>query len=133
MKNGITTLDYGQFLERNRITVNKYLNMVLCFFILTGPAIASGVKGGIFPDIDYKTCIGISVGVAFLASGHFLLTKMIPSSTITCIFALTALDVLLVYMSYSHVSRVPKASFIHWYWAARWVGGRQPVQSFWPL
>lgn len=104
MKDGITTLDYGQFLERNRITVNKYLNMVLWFFILTGPAIASGVKGGIFPDIDYKTCIGISVGVAFLASVHFLLIKMIPSSTITCIFALTALDVLLVYMSYSHVS-----------------------------
>ncbi len=50
-----------------RIRVNRYLNVVLWVFIITGPAIAAGVHSGIFHDISYKTCVAISVIVAVMA------------------------------------------------------------------
>ncbi len=96
--------DYEDFLTKNRIKINKYLNRVLWFFVLTGPAIAAGIKGGIFVDISYMTCVWISVVVIVLASIHFLLYKLFPSKIITCIFALTALNVLILYMNCAHVS-----------------------------
>lgn len=95
--------EYSEFLHNNRIKVNKYLNRVMWFFVVTGPAIAVGIRGGIFYDITYATCIGISVIIAILSVIHLLLLKAYPSKKFTCIFALTALDFLLVYMSYSHV------------------------------
>ncbi len=100
----ILKTEYEDFLHANRIKVNGYLNRVLWFFVLTGPAIASGVKGGVFGDITYTTCIYISVYVAVMSAIHLILFKKYPASTLTCIFALTALDLLIVYMSYSHVS-----------------------------
>ena len=67
--------DYNKFIENSRIKVNKYLNFVLWFFILTGPLIALGVYFDIYKDISYYTCIVISV-VMFLMSGiHFLILK----------------------------------------------------------
>ncbi len=98
------SLDYGEFLKSNRARVNRYLNIVLWSFVLTGPAIALGVKGGIFPDITYATCIAISAGVIILAAIHRILMKAHPSSKITCVYALLSLNVLIVYMNYSHVS-----------------------------
>lgn len=47
--NRIENTLYSEFLLENRVTVNRYLNKVLCFFVLTGPAIASGIQAGIFP------------------------------------------------------------------------------------
>lgn len=95
---------YEQFLVDNRANVNKYLNIVLWFFVATGPAIAAGVHAGVFKDIRYSTCVGISVVVILLSGIHLLMLKTIPKSTWTCLFALTALDVLIVYMACSHVS-----------------------------
>ncbi len=99
-----TLTEYNEFLRDNRIKVNRYLNRVLWFFVLTGPAIASGIKGGIFKDITYTTCIGISLTVIIMSSIHLILFKNFPAKTFTCIFALTALNILIVYMAYSHVS-----------------------------
>ena len=99
-----TLAEYNEFLRDNRIKVNRYLNKVLWFFVLTGPAIASGIHGGIFKDITYTTCIGISLIVILMSSIHLFLFKKFPAQTFTCIFVLTALDILIVYMSYSHVS-----------------------------
>ena len=98
------SLKYNDFLNKNRIMVNKYLNAVLWFFVITGPAIALGIKTGLFQDIKYSTCINISVGVVILASIHLFLLKSKPNSIKTSFFAITALDMLIVYMSYSHVS-----------------------------
>ena len=95
---------YEQFLIDNRANVNKYLNIVLWFFVATGPAIAAGVHAGVFKDIRYSTCVGISVVVILLSGIHLLMLKTIPKSTLTCLFALTALDALIVYMACSHVS-----------------------------
>ena len=103
MEKNIST-DYSDFLRENRITVNRYMNRVLWFFVLTGPAIASGVKGGVFPDITYTTCISISVSVILMSLIHLFLYRKYPSKIFTCAFALTALNLLIVYMSYSHVS-----------------------------
>ena len=97
------SMKYEDFLTENRINVNKYLNIVLWFFVATGPAIAAGVYSGVFKDISYGTCIGISVVVILLSAIHRILVKTVPTSTFTCLFALTALDVLIVYMAYSHV------------------------------
>ena len=91
--------DYNKFIENSRIKVNKYLNFVLWFFILTGPLIALGVYFDIYKDISYYTCIVISV-VMFLMSGiHFLILKKFPASITTSMFALLALDILIVYMA----------------------------------
>ncbi len=98
------TTEYSDFIHDNRIKVNKYLNKVLWFFVLTGPAIASGIKGGIFRDITYATCINISCFIAVMSVIHLLLFLKYPARTFTCVFALTALDALIVYMAYSHVS-----------------------------
>ena len=95
---------YSEFLLENRVTVNRYLNRVLWFFALTGPAIASGIKTGIFPDITYTTCWVISLSMILMSSVHMFLRRRIPSSTFTCLFSLTALSFLILYMSYSHVS-----------------------------
>ncbi len=95
--------DFEQFLIDNRSRVNKYLNMALWFFIATGPAIALGVKVNYFPDITYLSCAIITGLCLALALVHYLLYKHRPKETYTGLFALTALDILLVYMSYVHV------------------------------
>ena len=96
--------DYREFIVSNRARVNRYLNKALWVFVLTGPAIALGVAAGIFSRTDYGTCLGISVSVAVLAALHFVLLKRLPTSMLTSVFALTALDFLVVYMMLGHVS-----------------------------
>lgn len=102
MKNQPAT--FKEFKVENRIKVNHYLNYVLWFFGVASPGIASGLKAGFFKDITYFTCINIFVIVVFLSSIHLILCKKTPSRLITTIFALTAVDVLLVYMTISHVN-----------------------------
>ena len=96
--------EYERFIKNNKIKVNGYLNKVLWFFVITGPAIATGVFGGVFNDISYTTCLLISLIVIALSLIHLVLLKKAPHSIVTCLFALTALDGLLVYMTYAHVS-----------------------------
>ena len=103
MKTELIT-DYDEFLKENRVKVNRYMNRVLWLFVTTGPAIALGIKCAIFNDITYTTCLCISAIVVLLSSIHLFLYKKFPSRSFTCIFALGALDALLVYMNLSHVS-----------------------------
>ena len=96
--------EYDSFIMNNRIKVNGYLNKVLWFFVMAGPAIATGVAGGVFDDIRYSTCLFISLIIIALSLIHLVLLKKAPNSVVTSLFALTALDGLLVYMAYGHVS-----------------------------
>ncbi len=96
--------EYREFIVSNRIKINRYLNIILWFFTVTGPAIALGVKSGAFPDITYFTCFNISAVVVVLSAVHLLLLKKYPDRKFTSYFALTALDVLLVYMVFGHVN-----------------------------
>lgn len=96
--------EYDDFLIQNTKKVNKYLNIALWFFIITGPAIAFGIKIGFYKNISYGTCFNISVFVFALALIHFIMLRKNPKSILTGMFALTALDALLVYMNYSHVN-----------------------------
>ncbi|MBR7089161.1 MAG: hypothetical protein IKI46_01535 [Lachnospiraceae bacterium] len=100
----INMTEYSSFLRENRIKVNGYLNKVLWFFVLTGPAITLGVWGGIFRDISYLTCISISAVMIIMSIVHLVLYKNFPSRTFTCVFALVSLSILISYMSYYHVS-----------------------------
>jgi diguanylate cyclase (GGDEF)-like protein len=95
---------FSDFIVDNRGRINRYLNFTLWFFVVTGPAIALGVKLGIFPDISYATCASISLVVVAMSSIHLFLLGKYPSARFTSLFALTALDVLIVYMSLDHVS-----------------------------
>ncbi len=103
MEKQIST-EYEGFLLDNRVKVNRYLNIILWFFVLTGPALAAGVHSGIFDDISYITCINISVIVIVLSAIHRVLLIRIPKSTVTCLFALTALNFLIMYMACSNVN-----------------------------
>ena len=100
MNNVAVTHEYDEFIVNNRVKVNRYLNRVLWFFVITGPAIAAGVQANFFRDIEYSTCISISVVVILLSAIHLILLKKYPNSRATSLFALTALDALIVYMSY---------------------------------
>lgn len=95
--------EYGEFIRRNRMLVNGYLNKVLWFVVLTGPAIALGISGGLYKNLSYRTCIIMSVAMLIIALAHFLLLKWRPASISTSIFALVALDLVLVFMAVSHV------------------------------
>ncbi len=95
--------DYQGFILQNRTKVNKYLNYVLWFVILAGPAIAIGVKAGWYVDISYATCAIISCVLFLIALAHYLLLKWKRDSLLTSILALAALDFLIAFMSYSHV------------------------------
>lgn len=96
--------DYQGFVVNNRVRINRYLNRALWLFVLTGPALALGVGAGIFPYLEYTTCLGISVLIAALSAAHSALVRFRPTSLVTSLFALTALDALLVYMAFNHVS-----------------------------
>ncbi len=96
--------EYDEFIMQNRVKVNRYLNKVLWFFVIAGPAIAAGVWAGVFRDISYVTCLCISVVVVLFSLIHLILVKQYPTSRATSIFALSAVDGLLVYMAVSHVS-----------------------------
>ena len=96
--------EYDKFIINNRARINRYLNGVLWFFVITGPAIALGIRSGIFYYVDYNTCIIISSMVAILSLVHLQMLRKLPNSRATSIFALTALNILIVFMSCSHVS-----------------------------
>ncbi|MBR1876530.1 MAG: hypothetical protein IJ805_05445, partial [Lachnospiraceae bacterium] len=70
--------DYDQFITENRKKINKYLNIILACFTATGPVIALGVRTGIFEDISYGTCVGISAVVLIMSIIHYLLIKYYP-------------------------------------------------------
>ena len=68
--NPVISQDYQSFMTNNRIKVNQYLNRILWFFTLAGPAIAVGVDAGIFPDITFRSCCMISLLIAVMSAIH---------------------------------------------------------------
>lgn len=99
-----TLESYEAFLRQTRVKINKMLNKVLWICIVTGPALAFGAWTGMFPRVQYITCLWIAILMALLALGHRLLTEKFPDSKVTSYFALIALDFLLVYMANSHIN-----------------------------
>ena len=95
---------YDEFIVNNRKRVNYYLNMVMWIFAAAGPAIYAGVAMGVFHYIEYTTCVSIFAVIIAVSLTHLVIRKKFPNSLIVSIFAITALDLLLVYMAYSHVS-----------------------------
>ncbi|SET99165.1 diguanylate cyclase (GGDEF) domain-containing protein [[Clostridium] aminophilum] len=91
------------FILESRIWLNHYLSSILRLIILTGPAIAIGIWAGIFRNATYRTCLNISGMVAVLTLIHYFLVLRFPKSRVTSFFSLTALDVIIVYMSLHQV------------------------------
>ena len=94
---------YEDYLLTNRQRINSYLNKILRICILTGPAIAIGLKLGLFSNIKYSTCMVISVVMAVVAIIHFGFSKLYPNHIVSTIMPLVALDLLIVRMNIGHV------------------------------
>ena len=104
MRNQNTSSEaFGSFLKDNRITINEFMNKILWFCVLTGPAIALGIYTGIFPEATYETCIVISGVVLLFSIMHSLFLRLWPESYYTSLFVIAGLNILLVYMSYAHI------------------------------
>ncbi|MCR5282124.1 MAG: GGDEF domain-containing protein [Lachnospiraceae bacterium] len=104
MKKEQSVREFEDFLTENRSRVNKSLNTALWLFAIMGPALAVGVKAGFFQDVTYRSCAiitGLCLGLALL---HFIFYKLYSKERRTALFALIALDILQVYMSYTHVN-----------------------------
>lgn len=97
-------MDYEQFRRSNSYKVNRSLNRVLWFSILTGPAIALGILGGVFKQTSYLACVAISCAMALMAGSNSLILRKKPYSYVPSLLALVAADCLLCYMNLSHVS-----------------------------
>ncbi|WP_029319122.1 sensor domain-containing diguanylate cyclase [Butyrivibrio sp. AE3004] len=95
--------DYPSFIRENRVMVNRYLNTVLWFCILTGPAIAVGIKLGIFEVASYTTCFAISILMSIVAFLHRKIIKRWPYSKHVGLLALLAMELLIVFMVYNHI------------------------------
>lgn len=94
---------YDEFVKTNRVRTNYTLNKILWCFLATGPAVALGIKGGMFVEIEYKSCIIITAIILMLASVHLILCKKRSNSKITSFFALLSLNLLIVYMANAHL------------------------------
>ena len=95
--------DYNMFAATNRAKVNKRLNTVLWFCVFTGPAIAAGIKMGVFAYASYRACLMISLAMVIVSFIHLQLINRWPESEYTGLFALFAMEMLLVRMDYAHI------------------------------
>ncbi len=103
MTNAGAIRDYKSFLQENRRIVNHYLNIMLWCFVLPGPAIAFGIMIGAFPKLGYGICVEIAVVNLVMALTHFMLLKKWPSSVVTSMFALLAVNLFLMYLNIAHI------------------------------
>lgn len=94
---------YKEFVDETRVRTNYALNRILWYFLITGPAVALGIWGGMFKEIVFKSCIVITVVILALAFTHLMICKKNAKSKLASIFAIISLDILLVYMANSHV------------------------------
>ncbi|MCR5579954.1 MAG: GGDEF domain-containing protein [Pseudobutyrivibrio sp.] len=105
MKNvALSSKTFDEFLKKNRMLINKNMGAVLSICILSGPAIALGIFTGVFSKATYDTCFVISICMTVLAVIHYFLYKLMPSSIYTSLFALFAMDTLILYMDCSAIS-----------------------------
>lgn len=94
---------YNEFVKTTRIRTNFTLNRILWYFLATGPAVALGIRAGLFVEIKYQSCVIISFIILTLATTHLILCQKNPASKITSFFALASLNLLIVYMANAHL------------------------------
>ena len=99
-----TSMNFEEFLHNNRYRVNRSLNRILWVCILSGPAIALGILGGVFKHISYSACLIISAAMLVMAGTNLLVLKKKPYSFVPGLLALFGMDLLLCYMNVSHIS-----------------------------
>jgi diguanylate cyclase (GGDEF)-like protein len=95
--------DFPSFLSENRRLVNTYMNKILWICILCGPAIALGIKFGVFTSATYLTCIIISVAMLIAALFHKLIIMKWPYSKHVAQITLITLELLLMFMVYNQI------------------------------
>ena len=98
------TKSFSDFLNDTRKKANRLLNRLLWFCVLAGPAIALEIGRGVFFEITYATCALISGVMLLLAVFHYLMLKKWPYFYGTSIFAILAMNLLLVYIETMHIN-----------------------------
>lgn len=100
----LESIEYKAFINENLKKVNLYLNSVLWACILVGPAIAGGIKLGIFDSVQYITCITISLVMFVMSVVHYEILRRRPESILPSIIALVAIELLLMRMELSYIN-----------------------------
>ena len=96
--------EYEAFLTENRERINKNLGVLLIVASFAGPAIAVGIAVHFFKNISYSTAVWMSVFMLVLTGVNHVLNKKYPTSYLTGIFSLLAIDMLLFVMNGAHVT-----------------------------
>ncbi|MCR5417519.1 MAG: response regulator [Lachnospiraceae bacterium] len=99
-----TSPEYEEFLNSNRLRINKRQNLILWFCVGAGPLIALAIHFKVFWGVTYLTAVFVSVFMASLALIHRFLIKKFPGSVITSMIALFAINVLLFVMNSAHLT-----------------------------
>ena len=95
-------LSYEDYLQENRKKVNKYLNIVLWLCVAVGPAIAVGLRFGVFRYISYFHCLQLTFAMLLLAAIHNFLIKKYPNTSAASTIVIIGLDIFLLLMNISH-------------------------------
>ena len=95
--------NYEEFLLQNRKYINSCMIDIITLCIFTGPAIALGIFFGVFTHTSYIACINISIAMLILLGVCQCLYNRFPYSTYSSVTAIVAMNVLLVYMTYSKI------------------------------
>lgn len=102
--NKIVASSYEEFVLYNRIRTNKALNLILWGCALVGPALAIGIKAGVYAFISYASAVGLSALLVVLASVHYVMCKKMPDSIWTGLFAIISLDIAIVFLIYARAN-----------------------------
>lgn len=103
MKNTIKSQEFLDYVYENQLNVNKSLNKVLWFMILTGPAIAVGVWAGAFPEVNYSACIITSIFIFISALIHTIFLKKKVNPEISKYTVLITIEIADMMMCYNHI------------------------------
>ena len=96
--------NYEDFLSENRKRVNVLLNNVLWLSVLVGPAIALGIRLGLFDDLEYSICFYLTIYMMAVAVIHLFVLRKWPNSLATSIIALLAIDFLLFILTNAFIA-----------------------------
>ncbi len=95
---------YKQFLTDNQAEMNVLLNKILWVLVCIGPLIALGILLHWFYAISIISCFILTAATLAVAVIHSVEIKRHPASILAKYISLLTLEVLVVYMSLSHIS-----------------------------
>lgn len=88
---------YGEFVLKNRRSMNQSMSKILLFCAFAGPAIALDRFLG-YCDVSYASCVWMSVALILLSIGQKILNRYYPLSLVTVFWGLFGFMGVLTFM-----------------------------------